>query len=207
MGGEEPADPDTDGIDPGLPAVSRRAVLASSAAASVTGVPGTAAATGDGSDAADVETVLLRRSDLAEPESYVEWSIETTAAPLSRHVASAVEGFVPGDGVASGFVAKSTADGPGTVESAAYPDRGLAGVTDAAGAWVRAQSPAGAETARRGDDGTVRWETASEEGFDVLHFERLPGIVAFVGVSGEDRTRVREATDRYAGLVRTRARR
>lgn len=207
MGGGEPAETDSNRTGDGYLSVSRRAVLASSAAAGAAGVTGTTAAEEADESRSPLSALLLRRSDLTAPESYVEWSIDATAAPLPGHLASTLEGFAPDDGATSGFVAKATADGPGAVESAAYPDRGLAGLADATGAWVRERSPDGAETTRRRTDGTVQWETASGGGFDALRLQRLPGVVAFVGVSGEDRTRVREATDRYAGLIRARAER
>jgi hypothetical protein len=213
MNGGEHSETGSNKANEGHLPVSRRAVLASSAAAGAAGLTGTAAAeeengTRAAEQRASLSSLLLRQGDLADPDAYVTWSIDAAAAPLPRHLASAVERFEADAGAMSGFVATADADGPDAVESAAFPARGQAAVATAADEWVRTRRGDGGETTRLDTAKGFQWETTTADGgLDVLRLQRVPDALAFAGASGEAAARgdFRKAVDRYADVMRRRA--
>lgn len=190
-----------------LRAVSRRTFLAVSGLVGAAGI--TEGANSDVVESASIRELPLRIEDLTEPESYVEWSIDATTAPLPAHLDGALDGFVPDEGAMTGFVATEAASGPRAVESAVYPAGGLRTVATATNAWVRRDhGGTNARTVRHEPGrGVVQWETTSEDGVDALRLERFPGNrIAFVGASGTTTgLDPRSAVSRYADTMRARA--
>ncbi len=197
--------PETDSDERDRRGFSRRAFLIlSSVATAVNAGAVVGGAADERATAATPDAVLPERDDLTDGAAYVEWAVDATTAPLARHVDAAVDAFVPSSGAATGFVATADADGPLSVEAAAYPATGTDRIEDSVDEWVR---ETGSATVREDPaTGVVEWESVGEDTVDVVRFERLPGdLVAVVSASGNEAERLRRVVARHARGMRSRA--
>lgn len=202
------SDDDRDYDDRPTLAVSRRGLLAASAAGAAVGGFGYTKLDGATDDSA-LADVVLSEGDLVQADSYVNWRVNTRSAPLPSHLREAVASFTGTGGTARGFVSDGTAGLPRTVESAAFP--GVAdweAVAAASIGWFERTHDAIATIEQRETD-VVEYRFPTDSGLvDAVRLDRVDDLMTLTIASGDPRDRLgpRTAVRRYAGAVRDRAR-
>lgn len=154
----------------------------------------------------ELADVVLAESDLVGSESYVEWEVSPTRAPLPSYLREAVPSFA-GRGAATGFVSDGTDGLPKYVESAVFAADGWASLTDATAEWVAGTHGDSPTVTLRESDG-LAWQAPTGEGLvDSVRLDRVDDLVAFTIVGGRPAGLDPEtATRRYGSAVRDRAR-